>query len=271
MAVCQCIGGNPNSDGDTRADFCDNCPTLNNEDQADSDQDDVGDDCDNCPNDHNPSQLDSNGNGIGDACDIPIDCTSTVEGAIFFDCFRSINFNSWAGGAGSALWEPAGDDDTVLLTSPSGGHVDKFAVELGNAEIDLVDKPYFSIRAVNTSPFEVTTQVGARVNLVDVEVLGFRDLFDRTLEAGEVLLECGNIFETPLFNDLNPNDPSTLFDITVTVRNNAGMANAQIAWDYIVFSDNPDDCFCDDDPLVSVNTAPTLDPCPADITQAADD
>ena len=68
----------------------------------------------------------------------------------------------------------------------------------GNGHIDLIDKPYFSVRAVNTSAFEVTTQVAAGVNLVDGDgIQGRRDLFDRTLGAGEVLLECGNIFESP--------------------------------------------------------------------------
>ena len=81
-----------NSDNDTYGDACDNCPLIDNPDQADSDHDGVGDlcdpcpyvpfesdedsdgdgyldDCDNCPNTYNPGQEDYNGGGLGNACD----------------------------------------------------------------------------------------------------------------------------------------------------------------------------------------------------------
>ena len=51
-------------------DVCDNCPTGQNSDLADSDHDGIGDACDNCPTVSNPNQADSSdGDGLGDACD----------------------------------------------------------------------------------------------------------------------------------------------------------------------------------------------------------
>ena len=46
----------------------DNCPFVDNPDQADADQDKVGDACDNCPEVSNPYQWDRDGDGMGDAC-----------------------------------------------------------------------------------------------------------------------------------------------------------------------------------------------------------
>jgi hypothetical protein len=58
-------------DGDGVADnyngVVDNCPHVQNPDQADVDHDGVGDVCDNSPLNPNPSQADTNGDGVGDA------------------------------------------------------------------------------------------------------------------------------------------------------------------------------------------------------------
>jgi len=72
----------PDDDGDTVLDGDDNCPLVENPDQADSNGDGVGDACegdydgdtvpddtDNCPSVANPDQEDTDGNGIGDACE----------------------------------------------------------------------------------------------------------------------------------------------------------------------------------------------------------
>ena len=46
----------------------DNCPFVDNPDQADADLDKVGDVCDNCPDVSNPYQWDRDADGVGDAC-----------------------------------------------------------------------------------------------------------------------------------------------------------------------------------------------------------
>jgi hypothetical protein len=62
-------GCDPDTDGDGKADGCDNCPAIANASQADGDGDGVGDACDNCAGKVNASQADSDGDGVGDACD----------------------------------------------------------------------------------------------------------------------------------------------------------------------------------------------------------
>jgi len=57
------------TDGDGLIDACDNCPAVENADQADTDSDGIADACDNCPAVENADQADANGNGIGDVCD----------------------------------------------------------------------------------------------------------------------------------------------------------------------------------------------------------
>jgi hypothetical protein len=56
------------SDADGILDENDNCPTVDNLDQADGDVDGLGDACDNCPSDSNPGQEDEDDDGTGDAC-----------------------------------------------------------------------------------------------------------------------------------------------------------------------------------------------------------
>jgi hypothetical protein len=69
------------SDDDGIPDARDNCPNMDNGDQADIDHNGIGDACDdydrdsvlnindNCPNDPNTRQADADGDGIGDVCD----------------------------------------------------------------------------------------------------------------------------------------------------------------------------------------------------------
>ena len=56
-------------DDDGHEDEYDNCPAVENQEQADSDGDGVGDACDNCLDAVNADQSDIDGDGFGDACD----------------------------------------------------------------------------------------------------------------------------------------------------------------------------------------------------------
>lgn len=60
---------NDDVDGDSLSNVQDNCPEINNPDQADADGDNVGDSCDNCPGLSNPDQADGDGDGVGNSCD----------------------------------------------------------------------------------------------------------------------------------------------------------------------------------------------------------
>ncbi|MBI2344360.1 MAG: thrombospondin type 3 repeat-containing protein [Deltaproteobacteria bacterium] len=68
-------------DGDSVADFIDNCPNKANIDQSNSDDDGFGDACDLCPNVSDPDQADLDGDGVGEACDNDIDGDGVLNGA----------------------------------------------------------------------------------------------------------------------------------------------------------------------------------------------
>ena len=57
------------TDNDSFADSCDNCPEVSNYDQEESDGDGIGDACDNCPFYANPLQEDFDLDGLGDSCE----------------------------------------------------------------------------------------------------------------------------------------------------------------------------------------------------------
>ena len=67
-------------DGDGVGDACDACPAVANADQADADGDGLGDACDACPASANPDQNDADGDGIGDACDACPDAAGPAPG-----------------------------------------------------------------------------------------------------------------------------------------------------------------------------------------------
>jgi thrombospondin type 3 repeat protein/hemolysin type calcium-binding protein len=81
------------TDGDGIVDATDNCPNVDNPDQADADADGLGDVCDddqdgdgfaaddNCPAVANADQTDTDGDGIGDDCDPDADNDGVLNGA----------------------------------------------------------------------------------------------------------------------------------------------------------------------------------------------
>lgn len=68
-------------DDDGTEDNSDNCPHVENVDQADGDGDGIGDACDNCLDVANPDQSDIDGNGDGDYCDDDMDGDETPNAA----------------------------------------------------------------------------------------------------------------------------------------------------------------------------------------------
>ena len=87
-----CAGLADSSDGDGIVDMFDNCPAVNNANQADLDHDDIGDACDadvdgdgrangpdNCDRTYNPTQANLDGDALGDACDADDDNDFRVD------------------------------------------------------------------------------------------------------------------------------------------------------------------------------------------------
>ena len=95
LTVSYRVEGNFDADGDTVLNHVDNCPTVPNQDQADSNSNGIGDACevadadgdgvgdgsDNCPSVFNPGQENSDGDAKGDACDgCPSDNSKIASG-----------------------------------------------------------------------------------------------------------------------------------------------------------------------------------------------
>jgi Ca2+-binding RTX toxin-like protein len=112
------------TDGDGTVDAADNCPDVENPDQADDDVDGIGDVCDedpegdgsaagdNCPAVDNADQEDTDGDGLGDACDSDADGDGVENGAD--NCPLAPNADQAdddGDGIGNACEEPPPDDD----------------------------------------------------------------------------------------------------------------------------------------------------------------
>ena len=72
-------------DEDNVGESSDNCPYVDNDDQADADLDFVGDACDNCAAIPNYFQEDQDSDGVGDPCDNCIDTPNTYQSDIDAD------------------------------------------------------------------------------------------------------------------------------------------------------------------------------------------
>ncbi|MBI4718195.1 MAG: hypothetical protein HY763_10350 [Planctomycetes bacterium] len=67
--ICGCGVRETDAEGDFIPDCVDNCPEVQNTNQADADQDGVGNACDNCQTLSNADQADGDADGAGDPCD----------------------------------------------------------------------------------------------------------------------------------------------------------------------------------------------------------
>ena len=76
-----CGDADPDDDNDQVTDDLDNCPLVQNLNQADADGDGRGDLCDNCVLVPNPNQANRDGDALGDACDpCPSDALNDADG-----------------------------------------------------------------------------------------------------------------------------------------------------------------------------------------------
>jgi len=287
--ACDCRD-KPNSDSDSLGDECDNCPTIDNEDQMDTDDDGVGNACDNCPDDENEDQADCDGNGTGDACEASgpgsgLGCDNNdlaATSAVFFDCFKTICYNNWGGGP--ALFVPTIDGDTVTHTSVSGNDENKsIGGAPGSGNLDLTVFRYFSAKGTNTSavPIQVRVAVGVNDTAPSGANRGFEDISggDQSggfsiIQPGGVYYVCGDAYGTlvEIYEDVNEGDPLFIGDISLNVKADPPGANPNVEfkWDFLIFSSDPGDCFCEDNPPTLDSGPPALSGCD-NITQGADD
>ncbi|GMU22948.1 MAG: hypothetical protein AMXMBFR13_30320 [Phycisphaerae bacterium] len=111
--------GQEDADGDSLGDLCDNCVQAVNAEQQDWDGDGVGDVCDNCRWDDNPDQTDTDGDGRGDACQLraavilvnaaaPAGGTGGTWATAFTDLQDALALAEVAEGEFSEIWVAAG-------------------------------------------------------------------------------------------------------------------------------------------------------------------
>jgi hypothetical protein len=127
----------PDRDGDTVIDACDNCPDKPSLDQTNSDTDGLGDACDNCPMIDNPGQEDADVDGVGDACDtdhiwrVDARATGANSGLTWADAFTDLQAALAAVLPGDEIWVATG---TYRPTGPGGDRAIAFHIPAG---IDL--------------------------------------------------------------------------------------------------------------------------------------
>lgn len=113
-------------DGDGVADADDNCPAVQNADQADFDGDGTGDVCDSdldgdgvedtidtCPTVASPNQADADGDGLGDVCDPDVDGDGMANAADNCPVNANANQSDFDGDGPGDACDPDDDNDDV--------------------------------------------------------------------------------------------------------------------------------------------------------------
>ena len=129
-------------DEDNVGESSDNCPYVDNDDQADADLDFVGDACDNCAAIPNYFQEDQDSDGVGDPCDNCIDTPNTYQSDIDADGLGDACDND-ADGDGTSSGNDCDDYNSDLFEK------EEFYADHDNDGVGEATEPTTLLRALN--------------------------------------------------------------------------------------------------------------------------